>query len=69
MIDFDQCFECRCSGHHDVTCSAFTDRESPQPVPLKDCGHPAWACACEKHRDFQEDPADVQHEPVVQEGY
>lgn len=46
--------------------------EPAQPVPLGDCGHPAWMCSCKKWREpatREEDPADVQHEPVTQEGY
>ena len=48
-----------------------TPLEPAQPVPLGECGHPAWSCACEKHREFeiQEDDPTVQHEPATQEGY
>lgn len=47
------------------------DLEPAQPVPLSDCGHPAWTCACRKFEptNRNEDPADVQHEPVIEEGY
>lgn len=46
-------------------------REPAQPVPLRDCGHAAWTCACRKFEPAtrDEDPADIQHEPVIQEGY
>lgn len=66
------CTTCRGQAGSPTHAAHFAEtREPAQPVPLGDCGHPAWGCACNKHRqpiESDDDPT-VQHEPVVEEGY